>query len=198
MVIKKSYWHSKYYGKNLYLNTLKQFFIKQGKKSILESKFKEYMINPSIKKTLGWNKKTESKFIKCEQNSTPYVKLLLRKRGKRVKYKVTYLQQESRLKKAVLPFSKLVKERKMNSFLISFDKEIENLSAGRSQVMVKRDELHQLAFSKAPYSWKKKRKQVKAKKKIKNFLLYQNKTNNDFLTQIKPELNKTYDIFIKE
>jgi hypothetical protein len=40
----------------------------------------------------------------------------------------------------------------MNSFLISFDKEIENLSAGRSQVMVKRDEIHQLAFAKAPYS----------------------------------------------
>jgi ribosomal protein S7 len=170
MLPQKSYWYSKYYGNNAYLNNLKQFFIKQGKKSTLENLFKEYMINPPIKKINNWNKKTSLKFIKCEQNSTPYVKLAMRKRGKRVKYKITYLEKHRQLKKAILPFAKIVKERKINSFLLSFDKEIENLSSGKSNIMVKRDEIHQLGFAKAPYLWKKKRKQVKIKRKSKMLL----------------------------
>ena len=194
-MLQKNYWHSKYYGKNVYLNNLKQFFIKQGKKSALENLFKEYMINPPIKKVVGWNKKTYSKLLKCEQNSTPYVKLSLRKRGKRIKYKITYLEKKRQLKKAILPFAKLVKERKMNSFLISFDKEIENLSNGKSSVMLKRDETHQLAFAKAPYSWKKKRKQIKVKRKFKlNYRTALKITEHEFNASNNFS-NKYFDLF---
>jgi hypothetical protein len=40
----------------------------------------------------------------------------------------------------------------MDRFLISFDKELENLSSGRSTVIIKRDEFHKLALAKAPFS----------------------------------------------
>ena len=198
MLPQKSYWYSKYYGNNLYLNNLKQFFIKQGKKSTLENLFKEYMINPPIKKINNWNKKASLKFIKCEQNSTPYVKLAIRKRGKRVKYKITYLEKHRQLKKAILPFARVVKERKINSFLLSFDKEIENLSSGKSNIMVKRDEMHQLAFAKAPYLWKKKRKQVKIKRKNKIVLRSIIKSNFDsFLNNNNSSLSKYFNLYDK-
>ena len=109
MVIKKSYWHSKYYGKNLYLNTLKQFFIKQGKKSILESKFKEYMINPSIKKTLGWNKKTESKFIKCENKNVSKLK----ENGNDYCYLHKWIVHKQILKDEKMKAKQLEKEKKL-------------------------------------------------------------------------------------
>lgn len=156
--------YSRYYAGHKYLTELKQFFLKKGGKSKMESLFKEYMINPIAKKTKGWSQKTQEKFIKCEQNSTPYVKLRIRKRGKRIKYRVTYLEKKRWLKKALLPFSKVVREKKMDRFLVSFDKELENLSSGRSSVMVKRDEFHKLALAKAPYSWKRK----KVKKSVVN------------------------------
>jgi len=198
MLPQKSYWYSKYYGNNLYLNNLKQFFIKQGKKSTLENLFKEYMINPPIKKINNWNKKASLKFIKCEQNSTPYVKLAIRKRGKRVKYKITYLEKHRQLKKAILPFARVVKERKINSFLLSFDKEIENLSSGKSNIMVKRDEMHQLAFAKAPYLWKKKRKQVKIKRKNKIVLRSIIKSSFDSsLNNNNSSLNKYFNLYDK-
>ena len=198
MLPQKNYWYSKYYGNNLYLNNLKQFFLKQGKKSTLEHLFKEYMINPPIKKLNNWNKKTNLKFIRCEQNSTPYIKLAMRKRGKRVKYRITYLEKNRQLKKAILPFAKLVKERKINSFIFSFDKEIENLSSGKSNIMNKRDEMHQLAFAKAPYLWKKKRKQVKIKRKNKLLIRSNIKINQETsLNNNGSSLNKYFNLFEK-
>ena len=164
--------YSKYYEGQTYLTQLKQFFLKKGAKSKMERLFKKYMIKPSSKKKAeGWSKKTQEKFIKCEQNSTPYVKLKIRKRGKRIKHRVTFLEKKHWLKKALLPFSKVVREKKMDRFLISFDKELENLSSGRSTVMIKRDEFHKLALAKAPFSWKRKKNKKISEKSTSALLL---------------------------
>jgi ribosomal protein S7 len=132
----------------LYLQKMKQFFVKKGKKSIVEKLFRTFLFKNSINKKSDINKM----LIDASMNSMPYIKLKTRRRGKKMLYKVNYLEKEDSLRKGLLAFSKNLNENKNINFLNSFEKELENLSIGKSVIMSKRDEIHRLALENAPYS----------------------------------------------
>ena len=132
----------------LYLQKMKQFFIRQGKKNVMEKTFREYLLNRAKSKKADLNKLLNDSIM----NSVPYVKLKTRRKGKRFLYKVGFVEQEEGLNKALLAFAKNLNESKGVKFSVSFEKELENLSSGKSSIMVKRDEIHRLALENAPYA----------------------------------------------
>lgn len=133
----------------LYLQKMKQFFIRKGKKSTLEKLFRTFLFNKCASKKNDINKIIQD----AAMNSMPYVKLKTRRKGKRVLYKVSYLEQKDSMRKGLLAFSKNLNDNRNIKFLNSLDKELDNLSSGKSVIMTKRDELHRLALENAPYSW---------------------------------------------
>ena len=74
-----------------YYNKLQQFLIYKGKKSKTETIFRNLLVTRA--------KKNKSAFIseleRCKYNETPYVRLKTRRkgRGKRVLYRVTFLEK---------------------------------------------------------------------------------------------------------
>lgn len=115
----------------------------------MEKLFRIFLMNWALVK------KEDLKKILFEANlnSVPHVKLRTRRKGKRVLYKVNFLEKEESLQKGLLAFSKNLKENKGVNFLNSLEKELENLSLGKSALITKRDEIHRLALENAPFSW---------------------------------------------
>jgi ribosomal protein S7 len=127
---------------------MKQFFIKKGKKNIIESRFYDYIKQRSV-----LNKTNTGELLdKTFNNTTNYVFLKSRRRGKRVKHKVTYLEAARGSKRAILTFSKLFKDqhKKGSSFARLLDKELNNISNEKNNLAIKRDELHKLALENTP------------------------------------------------
>jgi len=152
----------------VYFQRMKQFFIKEGKKNAMEKIFRTFLMNRATSK-----KENLTKILyKAQCNSTPHVRLRTRRRGRRILYKVTYIEEEKRLKKALLSFSKNLKENKNPKFLISLEKDLETLSSGKSSITTKRDEFHRLALKHTPYSWTRKRKKKEDKLQAKKFKFF--------------------------
>jgi ribosomal protein S7 len=133
----------------LYLQKMKQFFLRQGKKNVMEKLFKEYLLNRAQTKKDDLNKILLDSFM----NSVPHVKLKTRRKGKKVMYKVGFVEKEDGMRKALLSFSKNLNENRSVKFANSLEKELENLSSGKSSIMAKRNEIHRIALENAPYSW---------------------------------------------
>lgn len=133
----------------LYLQKMKQFFLRQGKKNVMEKLFKEYLINRAQVKKDDLNKTLLDAFM----NSVPYVKLKTRRKGKKVLYKVGFVEKDDGMRKALLAFSTSWSKNKGTKFSMSLEKELENLSLGKSEIMAKRNEIHRLALENTPYSW---------------------------------------------
>lgn len=150
-----------------YFQKLALYFLKKGKKSILESKIRVYLKEVKQKK-----QKLLVNSTRCVQNVRPYVRLLVRKRGKRLKYKVGFIEREKAEKKAFLSISKLLKDNKTGNFLSVLDKEIENIALGKNNLVTKKNLLHKTAWQFAPFKWRKKTlrvvKNIKRNKKWKN------------------------------
>jgi ribosomal protein S7 len=132
----------------LYLQKMKQFFLRQGKKNVMEKLFKEYLLNRAQTKKDDLNKILLDSFM----NSVPHVKLKTRRKGKKVMYKVGFVEKEDGMRKALLSFSKNLNENRSVKFANSLEKELENLSSGKSSIMAKRNEIHRIALENAPYS----------------------------------------------
>ena len=132
----------------LYLQKMKQFFIRKGKKSVMEKSFRTFLVNKIILKKENLNTYIQNAVM----NSLPYVKLKMRRRGKRFLYKVNYLEKNESVRKGLLAFSKNLNEHKNINFLTSLTKELDTLSQGKNVITNKRDELHKLALENAPYS----------------------------------------------
>lgn len=143
-----------------YLTFLSQYFIKKGNKNKVENMFRKFFLKLKKRKNLSrrWAKKTWRSFLKCKYNAMYYIRLKIRKRRRRVKYRVTYLESYRWLKKSVLPLAKTVKESKLRTFSDAFFKEFLLLRSGKSGITSKRNEYHKLAYMRAPYSWKRERK----------------------------------------
>lgn len=127
---------------------MQQFFIKKGKKVKIENKFYSYIKNRStLNKT-----NTEDLLANSMSNITSFVYLKNRRRGKRIKYKVTYLEEMRGNKRAILSFSKLFKDqhKKGVGFINLLEKELVSLNAEKNTLLTKRDELHKLALENAP------------------------------------------------
>ena len=133
------------------IQNMKQFFIKNGKKNIVETQFTKFFKEKSL---LGRND-TTTLINKSLINATTYVFLKTRRRGKRVKYKVSYLEKFKGEKKALLIFSKMLKEKRSNkeSYTTRLDKGLHVLSSDKNALISKRDELHKIAFENIPSNW---------------------------------------------
>lgn len=131
-----------------YLQKMKQSFIKKGKKAVMEKLFHNFLIKRVESKKKGLKKI----LLNARRNSTPYVKLRTRKRGRRTLYRVTFLEKEAGLRKALLAFSKNLNEHKDPKFLITLEKDLEFLSSGKSSITAKRNEFHKTALRYTPYA----------------------------------------------
>lgn len=133
----------------VYLQKMKQFFISNGKKNVLENVFRTFLMNWAVS-----NKGDLTQILNdAKLNSLPYIKLRTRRKGKRAVYKIGFLEKEESLRKGLLAFSKNFKENKGTNFTITLEKELGNLSSGKSSIINKRDELHRIALENAPFSW---------------------------------------------
>lgn len=155
-----------------YYNKLQQFLIYKGKKSKTETIFRNLLLTRA--------KKNKSAFIseleRCKYNATPYVRLKTRRkgRGKRILYRVTFLEKNRAEKEAVSSFGKHIRSQIGEKLGVSLEKEIEAFSTERTHpVRVNRDKLHQLARRHAPQRWFKKvfrktgNRSLQANKKLK-------------------------------
>lgn len=127
---------------------MQQFFIKKGKKVKIENQFYKYIKTRSVLNKTN----TEDLLVNSMSNITNFVFLKNRRRGKRVKYKVTYLEENRGNKRAILSFSKLFKNqhKKGVGFVNLLDKELISLNSEKNTLLTKRDELHKLALENAP------------------------------------------------
>ncbi len=151
----------------VYFQKLVAYFLKKGKKSIIESKIRLYLKETKLKKQKWLVNSTA-----CVQNVTPHIRLLVRKRGKRLKYKIGFLECEKAEKKAFLAISKLLKDHKTGNFLSVLEKEIENIALGKNNLVAKKNLLHKTAWQFAPIKWRKNKlrlgKYNKRNKSLKN------------------------------
>lgn len=130
---------------------MQQFFIKKGKKVKIENQFYNYIKNRSrLNKT-----NTNDLLTNSMSNITSFIYLKNRRRGKRIKYKVTYLEENRGNKRAILAFSKLFKDqhKKGVGFSNLLEKELTSLNTEKNALLTKRDELHKLALENAPQTW---------------------------------------------
>lgn len=80
-----------------YLQKVSSFFIKQGDKTTIEKLLYNFFLNRAkVKKT-----NLQRILHRCNIKTTPFLKLKIRRRGKRYKYRVNYLEQEFGDKKSV-------------------------------------------------------------------------------------------------
>lgn len=137
--------------KETVVQNMKQFFIKSGKKNVIETQFTKFFKEKSL---LGKNDITPL-INKSLKNATTFVFLKTRRRGKRIKYKVSYLEKHKGEKKALLLFSKLLKEKRSHSenYRVRLDKGLNILSSDKNILITKRDELHKIAFDNIPSNW---------------------------------------------
>lgn len=140
------------------IQNMKQFFIKNGKKNVVETQFTKFFKQKSL---LGKNDST-TLINKSLTNATTYVFLKSRRRGKRTKYKVSYLEKYKGEKKALLMFSKLLKESRSNNepYITRLDKGLVVLSSDKNALISKRDELHKIAFENIPSNWYSEKEEV--------------------------------------
>jgi ribosomal protein S7 len=131
----------------LYFQKMRQFFVRKGKKNVLENVFKNYLINCATVKPTNLTNLLGNAYA----NSVSYIKLKTRRRGKRIKYKVGFLEKKDGMRKALLAFSKTMNVNKGNNFANVFEKELENLSSGKSTVMAQRNAMHEIALKNVPY-----------------------------------------------
>lgn len=137
----------KMFSKSLkYFNEIKQHFLKQGKKSRMEKLFKIFL----LKRAKNAKQNFSNTVQKCMINATPYIRLKMRRRGKRTKYKIAILNKIKREKKSLAVIKQSIGKPSSQNFLEVFEKEFEKLAIGNSIGTQKRNELHRLAFKIVP------------------------------------------------
>lgn len=130
-----------------YFQNLKQFFLRKGKKDRMESLMREFLVARAKA-----NKGDITETLKaCILNSTPYVRLKVKRRGKKVKYKIGFLEKEKAERKALGTLSKNFKDQSNSKFILGLEKELDVLALGKSAITTKRDEMHKLALLNSPY-----------------------------------------------
>ncbi len=147
-----------------YFQEMRNFFTKRGKKEVIENIFRSFL----WKRASNKKRKLLLTLIKAVLNSTPYVRLRTKKRGRNIKYKLEVVQIEWARRKALSAFSKSFKEHRSKSrdFFIALDKEFTLIESDKSQIRLNRDAYHKNAVKAAPYKWRSvlKKKEFEAKR----------------------------------
>lgn len=130
-----------------YYNKLQQFLIHKGKKSRTESLFKDLLISRAQNSKSSLIKE----LVSCKYNSTPHIRLKTRRKGKRVLYRIDFLENNLAEKQSWSTFGKHIRNQNSENLKGTLEKEIESLAKERSHpVRLNRDKLHQLARRHAP------------------------------------------------
>ena len=134
----------------LFFQKMLCFFIKKGKKSRVEHLFRLFLLMRSKKKKTP----LQGFLNKCVLNVTPFTHLKTKRRGKRVSYRVNFIEKERAKKKALMLFSNQLRKQKQIKFVDIFEKELESWATGRSSLVQKTKELHQMTSKILPYKWR--------------------------------------------
>jgi ribosomal protein S7 len=132
-----------------YLQRMQLFFLKRGKKASLESLLRSWL----VRRARQGKTSVYSLLHNCILYGTPFVSLKTRRRGKRVFYKVGYMERERGERKSLGALRQTLKDQNYERFTDALEKEIESLASGKSRIVEKRDELHRLALEASPSGW---------------------------------------------
>lgn len=132
----------------LYLQKMKQFFIRRGKKNVMENLFQTFLMRRAIINKENIN----NILIETMLNTIPHIKLRNRRKGTRIVYKLGFLEKEESMRRGLLTVSKKVIDGNSGNFTRSLDQELTSLSTGKNIIITKRDELHKTALDNMPFS----------------------------------------------
>ena len=131
----------------IFLQEMKQFFIKKGKKETMENYFRSFLIQRALSKKVNFYGVLSNAML----NSTPFVRLKSIKRRRYTINKVHPVEKQWARRKALGAFAKGFKDQKSKNFGIKLEKELESLQSGKSIIQTKRDDYHKTALKAAPY-----------------------------------------------
>jgi len=75
-----------------FFQKMKQYLIKRGKKHTMENLMSSFLIQRINKKKISF----KDVLLKIILNSTLYIKLRMRKRGRKIRYKINLIAEEER------------------------------------------------------------------------------------------------------
>lgn len=159
-------------------NKLQQFLIYKGKKSKTENIFRQLLLARAKKNKSNFS----SEMYICKYKTIPYLHLKIKhkRRGKRVFYRVSYLEKHLSEKKSVSKFGNFIRKNIGKKLELSLENEIESFYSNKSHpITIDRDTLHKLTKENAPRFWR------KNKKKGPNFWLKKTKRNLAYLKLFK-------------
>lgn len=132
-----------------YLQRMQLFFLKRGKKASLETLLRDWLVQRAQQEKTS----VYSLLHNCILYGTPFISLKTRRRGKRVFYKVGYMERNRGERKSLGALRQIIKDQNYSRFTEALEKEIELLASGKSRIVEKRDELHRLALEASPSGW---------------------------------------------
>jgi len=128
-----------------YYENIAQYFFRKGKKGVMEKLFSQLLF-----KRAQENKKAIAPLLeKCFYSAIPYIRLKTRtrRRGKRILYRVTYLERKDAEKSALSSFCKQVSAQTNDRFTVKLEREIESFAENKNYpVRVLRDKIHKIGL----------------------------------------------------
>lgn len=160
-----------------YFETISQYFLRKGKKSVMEKLFKNLLFKRAKENKSKINPLLET----CFHSAIPYIKLKSRtkRRGKRTIYRLTFLERKKAERLSFAAFSKQVSAKKSDRFVPKIEAEIESFGTNKNHPLrLQRDKIHRIGLNtikkivknKKFTGLKKKKKRVKVKLKLKKQL----------------------------
>lgn len=144
----------KFYISKFFFDLIKQGFIRQGKKGIIDKLMFKVIIH-------GLQKNKAPKVLwlsntSIELNLLQLVKLKERKSRRFVRYKIDYMTNKYRLKRGILEVVKSLKQNSNSKLLLEKINGVTNdLKKGLHKANEVRNEYHKTALKWIPYKWKK-------------------------------------------
>ena len=149
-----------------YVTSLTGFFIRKGKKAKAESIFQNYVL-----KNMHSKKKNIYAVLNvCQAKTSTYVRIIARRRGKRVKFKVRLLKKSLGQRRGQLLVGRSLyanTRKNTRQFPILFRQDLENWSYGRHALKERYKDTHRTAKRHAPRNWFSKWRKSKFKKNLK-------------------------------
>jgi hypothetical protein len=137
---------------HIYLKEVTNFFIKKGNKARIEKFVYNFLIYKAKMKRINLH----TIIRKCNLKTTPYLQIKTRKRGKRIKYRINYLETADGYKKSVYILGKSIGTTLKTSprhFSTVFERELDSWSLGKHPLRKKYLAVHILARKNAPFRW---------------------------------------------
>lgn len=149
-----------------YVTKLTGFFIRKGKKTKADNIFQTYVLNNMHSR----KKNIYALFNICQAKTSTYLRLISRRRGKRLKFKIKFLRKSLGERRGRLLVGKSLyatTQKNTRQFSLLFKQDLENWSYGRHILKEKYKEIHKIAKRHAPRNWYSKSKWTRNKFKSK-------------------------------